>query len=68
MCRLPENSISVELHERAILFAPKCNSKVSPEYATLPKFEFVSERTANIGEIAPDLFWHFIMVREREVT
>jgi hypothetical protein len=53
------------LYESAIHFAPKCNSKVTPEFATLPKSEFRAERTANIHEIAADLFWHSIIVREK---
>jgi len=58
----------LQLYESAIHFAPKCNSKVTPEFAILPKSEFRSERTANIHEIAADLFWHSMIVREREVT
>jgi hypothetical protein len=58
----------LQLYEWAIHFAPKCNSKVTPDFAILRKSEFVSERTASIDEIAPDLFWHSIMVQEREVT
>lgn len=58
----------LQLYERAIHFAPKCNSKVTPELATLPKSEFMFERTANIDEFAPDVFWHSITVRQREVT
>jgi hypothetical protein len=58
----------LQLSERAIHFALKCNSKVTPEFASLSKSEFMFERTANIDEIAPDLFWHSITVREREVT
>jgi hypothetical protein len=57
-----------QLYERAIYFAPKCNSKVTPDFAILPKSEFVSERTASIDEIAPNLYLHPIMVQEREVT
>jgi hypothetical protein len=53
------------LYESAIHFAPKCNSKVTPAFATLPKSEFRPERTANIHEIAADLFWHSIIVREK---
>ena len=47
--------------KRAIHFALKCNSKVTPEFAILPKSEFVSERTANIEEIAPDPLWHVLL-------